>query len=348
MNRLSNQTILVLACCLIGLLSVPSSSSEKLRGMAVASLANVWMPVVDLKLLLQAPFDRSFNDDVQDLVKTKDQEIERLLLENQLLGNEIQRLKEIVEQDHAMLHQMLDEQQLKFVPPATKALLDRHLQQQLNLFQLQLINIPARVIYRPLNAWNSSLWVDVGESDNRRLQRQVIEKNSPVVIGTCVVGVVDYVGEKQSRIRLITDSGLNPSVRVKRGPKLLAKGELNGQCQTALRSHRPLLKGTGFNYDFADSEGPGRDLRTGEAIDGSKPAPVPLVQVGDLLVTTGMDGVFPAGLKVAVVKKIFPLQEGDDTYELEAESAAGDLNRLTLVFILPSQGYNPDDNALIY
>ena len=42
-------------------------------------------------------------------------------------------------------------------------------------------------------------------------------KNSPVIIGFQVVGVVDYVGKWCSRAKLITDSSLTPSVRVSRG-----------------------------------------------------------------------------------------------------------------------------------
>lgn len=218
-----------------------------------------------------------------------EEQIKGLELENQLLKNEIVYLKELVDVE-------------KKVPSS----------------------IPAKVIFRPINAWNSSFWIDKGERDNQVQNQCVIGKNSPVVVGTVVVGVVDFVGERQSRVRLITDAHLNLSVRIKRGSLLLAKGELVGKSSSHLRSHRPLLKGVGFNYDFADENGPARDLRTGD-----------LIQVNDLLVTTGMDGVFPPNLEVAVVKAIPPLKEGDYSYSLEAESLLKNFNSIMLVFILP-------------
>ena len=44
----------------------------------------------------------------------------------------------------------------------------------------------------------------------------------------------------------------------------LAKGELYGSSKPLWRTQRHQLKGTGFNYDFADGEGPARDLQTGK------------------------------------------------------------------------------------
>jgi hypothetical protein len=67
----------------------------------------------------------------------------------------------------------------------------------------------AKVIYRTPSLWHSALWIDQGEGD--------VELHSPVVKGSSLVGVVDYVGKKQSRVRLITDSNLTPAVRVSRG-----------------------------------------------------------------------------------------------------------------------------------
>ena len=212
------------------------------------------------------------------------------------------------------------------------------------LIDMQLQAVPAKVIFRSSASWNSSLWINVGETTNEELGRIAIAKNDPVLLGTSVVGVVDYVGQNQSRIRLITDAGLTPSVRAKREmtqqpilnekiqslilllrktkgaltttqeqqeliaqlenasehlvenehPLYLAKGELYGSSKPLWRSQRYFLKGTGFNYDFADGEGPARDLRTGKPIDNANKEPsIPILKAGDLLVTTGMDGVFP-------------------------------------------------------
>jgi rod shape-determining protein MreC len=254
--------------------------------------------------------------------------------------------------------------------------------------------IPARVIFRAPSSWNSSLWINVGSESNARLKHPIVEKNSPVLVGDSVVGVVDYVGKRQSRVRLITDSGLSPSVRVARGQEqnkvfaenvidlmaylnthpeffesaqdkivlenalqklrqklfekkhtgYLAKGEISGQSRPLWRTDAHILRGTGFNYDFEDEYGPARDLRSGEPLgDKAEIKATPLVKIHDLLVTTGMDGVFPAGLKVGIVTKIDVLREGDFAFELEAKPCTGHLDDLTWVYVIAPMGYDEKD-----
>lgn len=196
--------------------------------------------------------------------------------------------------------------------------------------------VVARVIYRDPSSWSSALWVDVGKAR--------VQKNSPVLVGKSVVGVVDHVGKRYARVRLITDSALQPAVRVFRAQEndlskkpsgwYGAKGILKGAGTPLWRSRGARLKGIGFNYDFADDKGPARDL-SGAALDSSvKVAAEPLIKVNDLLVTSGMDGVFPADLKVAVVSRIYPLLEGAYSYEIEAKATAGSLDELKRVVII--------------
>jgi hypothetical protein len=244
---------------------------------------------------------------------------------------------------------------------------------------------PADVVFRDPSNWSSTLWVNVGEDENARQGALVIGKNSPVVIGTSLVGVVEYVGDSHSRIRLITDAGLNPAVRVARGqyqdhtllaeieslqeklvtrrdlfpdPQVLegvfkdlnlikghlqastqttylAKGFAYGSSEPIWRSRRTLLKGEGFNYDFPDKYGPARDLITGQLVDEEKEEPLKLVQEGDLLVTSGLDGMFPTGLKVGHVTHLYPLSEGSPSYELEISPEIPDFYEISKVYILP-------------
>jgi rod shape-determining protein MreC len=330
---MNHRALFSISFLLIGLLSFSPAISDTLRGGMVAHFSPYWKELLQVKFFLGAPFHSLFSSDSLDAVVTKDQEIQRLLLENQLLGNEISFLKEVVEHEHSIVEEVLQEPLTHHI---SKGMMSKHQKETMGLFELKLIHLPARVIFRPVNAWNSSLWIDKGEEDNQVLGRNVIQKNSPVVVGTSIVGVVDYVGKNESRVRLITDSGLNPSVRIKRGAWLLAKGELRGEAEPLARSHRSRILGTGFNYDFADVEGPARDLRTGEPLEKNSKFPtMPLVLLNDLLITTGMDGVFPPGLEAGIVKKIQTLKEGDFAWDLEAESTAGDLNSLMVVFILP-------------
>ncbi|MDB6082087.1 MAG: hypothetical protein JWO53_1359 [Chlamydiia bacterium] len=255
------------------------------------------------------------------------------------------------------------------------------------------------VLYRSVHTWNSSLWIDLGDNDNPLEGAPLIAKNSPVLSGDSVVGVIDFVGKRSSLVRLITDSGLTPSVRVQRGvvdnkkiisaittlsdyasnekasfstedekkaffilldtltqnlqgkgntaPEFLAKGEIQGHGEPLWRTPGQFLRGIGFNYDFKDSYGPARDLRTGEPIDPENEytprEKTPLIQVGDTLVTSGMDGIFPEGLQVAKVHSILPLREGAYSYELRALPTAGDLMDLKSVIVLPPQSFSQAD-----
>lgn len=375
-------------------MSISKPASEKLRGSAIAFIAPVWESLENIKHF----FFRIFHSDPlfqteDNVLLTSQEEIQRLRIENQMLSTELNRLEELFQHEETLnsqlseLHEAI--QSKKFSP-----LLKRHERDLQNHLSLQLQALPARIIFRSPSTWHSSLWINVGEEDNQTLSRPVVSKNSPVVVGTSVVGVIDYVGKRQSRVRLITDSGLCPSVRALRGDpqnrKLiedlnsliesllprqglfetqekkkeflmqlghlqeilsqdqrtwhLAKGELHGSSPPLWRANGQLLKGIGFNLDFSDEEGPARDLRSGKPIPNSSKFPaIPILKVCDLLVTTGMDGVFPPGLLVAEVTKIQPLKEGDYYYELEAKPTAGNLDDLSLVFVIPPIGYDFED-----
>ena len=59
------------------------------------------------------------------------------------------------------------------------------------------------------------------------------------------------------------------------------------------------------------------------------------MQNGDLLITTGLDGIFPAGLLVARVSKVHDLEEGAYSYRIEAKPTCLMLSELQVVFVLP-------------
>lgn len=231
----------------------------------------------------------------------------------------------------------------------------------------------AKVIYRTPSLWNSVLWIDRGVGE--------VDLHSPVMKGSSLIGVVDYVGKRQSRVRLITDSSLSVAVRVSRGAdphrkvvedveqllsdlqlfgkedcetlnqealkalkalkeaysrgserRLLAKGELHGSSSPLWKRRGQLLKGVGFNLDFADDHSSAMDLRSGDIIGYS-----------DLLVTSGLDGLFPEGLIVGVVTHIDLLEEGDYYYTIEAKPSSGNLDDLAYVELLEPLGFDPQD-----
>lgn len=188
----------------------------------------------------------------------------------------------------------------------------------------------ARVIYRSPGFWDSCCWIRGTPSE-----KKAFVKNSPVVFGNTLIGIIDLETPDQSRVRLITDPELVVSVRAIRNGLFLAKGELCGSPHPVSRTRGTKLTGAGFHYDFADAEGPARDLRTGQPVGHPDAPAIPLLAIGDILVTTGMDGLFPKGLQVATVVAISALQEGDYFYNLEAESLVSSLDTLTFVSVLP-------------
>ncbi|NGX60773.1 MAG: hypothetical protein K940chlam9_00241 [Chlamydiae bacterium] len=333
MRQAPYRKYLLLGASLLLLLVFPTFFIEGIRHKVIALFSPAWV--------LSTPSDQAAS-------------LERLEGENHLLRLEIGKLRALLQQE---------------------------------LVEADSTLTPARVIYRDPASWSSILWIDVGQIEGK------VEKNSPVVFGRSVVGVIDYAGKKQSRVRLITDLAVKPSVRAVRGnpqniyclenieslyrqlkvrsdlplsgeeqkkglealellngrfseedtTSYLAKGIVQGGGAPLWRSVNQTLRGLGFNYDFSDSKGPARDLVTGGSYDASF-STEPLLAIGDLLVTTGLDGVFPAGLHVGEVTHIFPFQEGAYTYELEATPTVGNLDTLQTLFILPPLGYSDEES----
>lgn len=367
---------LFITILLLTSLSLSRNTTEKMRGSSISVFAPLWEQLLSVKHFLSNPSEPAPNAGQL----TSQEEIQHLELENQLLQIEIADLQQML---HYQKKIQLKLDQITEQDSEAGRLLESHYQKALNRvisnLKWQIKALPARVIFRSFDQWNSSVWVNVGSADNEKGSAPIIGKDSPVMINQAIVGVVDYVGEHQSRVRLITDSRITPSVRAIRGgeydaligdyvdnillaisPKsalylssdetvqlkqllaklksslqpynkswYLAKGELQGSLRP-IGYGPPVLKGTGFNYDFADEEGEGRDLRSGQGNSSTS-----ILKVNDVLVTTGMDGVFPPGLKVGIVSKIEFLKEGDYFYELEAKPLANNLEELSLVFVLP-------------
>lgn len=368
---------------LLGALSVSDAFSQKVRSFAVSSLSPSFRFSEHLKKRVFLGSSTSFyRGDTEKFVR----DMEELKRENRALCDQLENIRQWVLSEDRIEEQM---SRIKTLNPAEKEenwknYFQKRKEQMTGILQLQLKAVPAKVIYRDPVSWSSFVWLDVGNGQNRALKESVIAKNSPVVIGNVVVGVVEEVAEKQCKVRLITDSNLFPAVRSIRGGRqdqflleqiegllqllqtrkelfssseeerfvssslqkivlqleaseaasYLAKGELMGSSLPLWRSRGQKLKGLGFNYDFSDDEGPSRDLRTGVSDPRSKKQ-FALLKEGDLLVTSGLDGVFPAGLEVAFVSKVHRLKEGASSYEIEAQALAENFNELSFVFVLP-------------
>lgn len=355
---------LVLGLVLFALVCLPTQWTDLFRSEAAAALAPAWR-----LLASTAPVKFSQRGLDAPALQARINALEEWLTEEK-------RIQELSLQFSSLL---------QTAPSALKNDYQKRVERQKQMLRARFSAMPAPVIFRDPSSWSSILWVGLGEADNREIGRMAIARNSPVLLGNSLVGVVEYVGETQSRVRLITDSALSVAVRASRGgeqdwevwqlaerllerircredlfasdqkqmqfmealvgfqerlkvlseEELLAKGEISGCSAPLWRSRGSRLKGSGFNYDYSDAEGSARDLLTGRPFGQHGGAAKPLLREGDLLVTSGLDGIFPPGIAVAIAKKIEPLREGSSSYSLEAVPTAGDLHDLHTLLILP-------------
>lgn len=386
MRRISYRPYLFLVLFFFVMMGLPQGTTERIRSSVVCAFAPGWRSVNFLReksaWLLTVP--TSHSESSADTML----EVQRLAQENQLLHAQIESVREWLLYEDRIQEQV--ERYKSLVQAANsetpwKEFFKRRSLEFGNALDMHIRSLPAKVIFREPASWSSTLWINVGEDHNRKLGKKIIAKNSPVVLGTSLIGIIEYVGANRSKVRLITDSRLTPAVRAVRGNEqsrylleqletlifalelrddlfsskdeasllmqqlsrlraslqqqtgglYLAKGEIHGTSHPLWRSRSQVLKGFGFNYDCSDREGPARDLRSGEPYDPTrKGASFPLLRPGDLLLTTGLDGIFPPGFRVATVSFVHTLKEGASSYEIEAVSTAGNLDELSHVFVL--------------
>jgi rod shape-determining protein MreC len=129
-------------------------------------------------------------------------------------------------------------------------------------------SVPARVIGRDGSVWFNTITIDCGSTSG-------VEVNMPVVTSTGIVGRVITVGPLSSQVMLITDEKAGAGAVV---------GQL-GQSG-ALGS----VRGTGL-----------KGLVEMRYVSGLEQ-----VQVGDYVLTTGQDGIYPAGLNVGEIVDLKP------------------------------------------
>ena len=127
--------------------------------------------------------------------------------------------------------------------------------------------ISARIIVRNPLDWFRSVIIDKGYEDNIKLDMPVV-----AIIDTkeTLVGRIFEVNKNNSKVLLITDKLSSVSVRIKRSG---TDGVIEGRGKSYLL----------LDYLLVDSD----------------------IKSGDEIVTSGVGGVFPAGLPVGVVQEIF-------------------------------------------
>jgi rod shape-determining protein MreC len=185
------------------------------------------------------------------------------------------------------------------------------LQQILKNTQLSSQNISEKnsafVIFRDPAFWASSVLINKGMRD----EDSHIEKNSPVLSNGYLIGVVEEVFETFSKVRLITDKNLQVSVKK--------------EAKNISHAQETLDVGTLFGIASLDNR---TRFRNVEGIFFS-----PHLQPGDELITSGLDGIFPEGLKIAHVTEV-NIEMEEVTYPFKAIVSAPDLKDLKIVTIL--------------
>jgi rod shape-determining protein MreC len=123
----------------------------------------------------------------------------------------------------------------------------------------------AEVLYDAADPYTRKVIIDKG-------QAQKVDLGSPVLDESGVLGQVTRVLPLVSEVTLVVDRDLAiPVLNVRTGARSVAYGD-------------PVVDGSGMELRFMGSNAD--------------------VQVGDLLTTSGVDGVYPAGLPVARVSRI--------------------------------------------
>jgi rod shape-determining protein MreC len=127
-------------------------------------------------------------------------------------------------------------------------------------------NVPARVIGRDPSVWFNTVTIDRGSSSGVRV-------NMPVVTGGGIVGRVITVNPWSSQVMLITDEKAGAGGVVGQLGQSGALGSIRG--------------------------GGGKGLVEMRYVSGLEQ-----VEVGDYVLTTGQDGIYPAGLNVGEVVEL--------------------------------------------
>jgi rod shape-determining protein MreC len=165
----------------------------------------------------------------------------------------------------------------------------------------------AQVIFRDPAFWASSVLINKGMKD----EDSYVEKNSPVLSNGYLIGIVEEVFDTFSKVRLITDKNLQFSIKKKQSQDLTKDGpiEVGTLCGISSVDNRYRFKNVEGHF-FA-----------------------PTLKPGDELVTSGLDGLFPEGLQVAVVTDV-KINEEEVIFPFKAIVTAPDIKDLKLVTVL--------------
>lgn len=155
--------------------------------------------------------------------------------------------------------------------------------------------IASEVIGRDISGWWTTIRLGKGSEDGLAVDQSVITAEG-------LIGRVTAVSPGTADVLLLTD----PTCRISaRAPRSGTSGVLTGR-------RRPLAEDALCRLDFVS-----KDVR---------------IRVGDEIVTSGLGGIFPGGLLIGYVDRIY--RDEDGLYQYADVIPTADLERLTVVFAI--------------
>lgn len=156
---------------------------------------------------------------------------------------------------------------------------------------------PAEVVYVDAGSWLRALILHVGTSPAGGGRARA---NEPVLTDDGLVGRVVRVAGSYAKVQLITDRAAAVGVQLERSRR---QGILRGSKPGELR------------IEFV--------TRQAE------------IEIGERVLTAGIDGVYPRGIPVGTVAAVEP---GDEAFHRIVVAPAVDFSRLSFVYLLESEG----------
>lgn len=175
-----------------------------------------------------------------------------------------------------------------------------HLAQQLKFVQRQRRRLlPAKVIARDIGGWWRVVTIDRGHTEGVQIDQAVVTARG-------LVGKIIETTDHTAKILLISDPSCKASVRLdsEESPGVLSGGGFS--LRGKVRCHLTLID---------------KNIQ---------------IERDDMLITTGMGGVFPAGIDVGFVDAV-ELDKSSALFQRATVVPAVDLQSLSTVFVITSQ-----------
>lgn len=205
-----------------------------------------------------------------------------------------------VREENGRLQERLRDVEMRFMERQRDAEEAARLRDLLELRQiLPHDTLVAQVIVRDALQWFRTLKIDKGS-------RQGVAKDMAVISPTGVVGRVIFVGPSAAQVQLLLDQQSGVGARIERSR---VTGVVSGQVSR--QSATP-------------------DASVGDLVMKFVPALADVVE-GDIVVTSGLEGMFPPGLVIGRVRSV---ERGSGLFKEVRVSASADFDRLEEVLVV--------------